>query len=222
MSHIKKITVLKAFVFCLVFIFLDTICFSYWLHNGSTGGYNENTQPPGIQSQISMEILVIEGVGYFLQTHAKVQTLLNMLELQDIKAIDYIELNKLVESSLIAIINARITFEELIKIAEETPYNLEVIEQLNKFDYNAFLNEYRLNPSIFGILRDYLVKGDITGTYKYSYGNIRRIEQLLFTIQSSISGNRMPGLVFFWRLNELFAEETLFGSYSARIFYAIK
>ncbi len=222
MNHIKKNPVLKAFVFCLVFIFIETLCFSYWLVNGSGTGYNNSTQPPGIQSQVSIEILVIEGAGYFLRSHAKVQTILNMLELQDIKAIDYIELKMLVKSSLIAITNARVTFEELIKIAEVTPYNLEVIEQLNCFDYEAFLNEYKLNPFIFGIVKDYLVKGDITGSYKYFYGNLKNIELLLMTIQSSLSENRMPGFETFWSLNELCAEESLFGSYIARIFKAIK
>jgi len=222
MSHIKNNPVLKAFVFCLVLIIIGPFCFSYFHHNGSTGGYNNDTQPPGIQSQVSMEILVIEGAGYFLQTHAKIQTILNMLELQDIKAIDYIKLNRLVKSSLNAIMNARITFEELIKIAEATPYNLEVIGQLNRFDYESFLREYNLNPFIFGIVRDYLVKGDITGTFRHAYSNFNDIEQLILNIQSSIAENRMPELKDCWRLNELCAEETLFGSYIARIFKAIK
>jgi hypothetical protein len=222
MSHIKKNSVLKAVVFCLVFIFIETLSFSYYHHNGSTGGYDDETQPPGIQCNISMEILVIDGAGFFFQSHEKIQTILNMLELQDIKAIDYIELNCLVESSLIAIINARINFEELIKVAEATPYKLEVIKQLNRFDYDTFLNEYRLNPYIFGVVRDYLIKGDITGTYKHSYANLRGIEQLLLKIQSSISENSMPDLEILWRVNELCAEETLLGSYIARVFKTIK
>jgi hypothetical protein len=190
--------------------------------NGSTGGYNESTQPPGIQCNISMEILVTEGAGYFFQVHAKVQTLLNMVELQDIKSIDYIKLNKLVNSALINIINARLSFEELIKVAESTPYNLEVIEQLNRFDYDTFMKKYDLNPYIFSIVMDYLVKGDITGTYKHAHGNFKEIEQLLMNIQSSVLENRLPELETFWKLNELSAEETLFGSYIARIFKAIK
>ncbi len=222
MSHLKNNPVLKAFVFCLVFIFIETLCFSYWLLNGSEGGYSNGTQPPGIQNQISMEISVVEGAGYFLQCHAKVQILLNMLELQDIKAIDYIELNQLVKSSLISIKNARITFEELIKIAESTPYNIEVIEQLNRFDYEAFLNEYRLNPFIFGIVRNYLVKGDITGTFKYLYERLKEVEQLLLIIRVSTAENNLPGLTICWSLNERCAETALFGSYIARVFKAIK
>ncbi|UCH92401.1 MAG: hypothetical protein JSV88_19180 [Candidatus Aminicenantes bacterium] len=222
MSYRKKISILKAFVFCFGLIIIGSFCFSYIYYNGSTGGYDQNTQPPGIQGNISMEILVTEGAGYFFQVHANVQTLLNMVELQDIKAIDYIELNELVKSSLNNIINTRMTFEELIKIAEETPYNLEVIEQLNHFDYELLLKEYGLNPFIFGTVQEYLEKGDITGTYKYAYGNFKEIEQLLLNIQVSIAENRLPGLTICWRLNELSAETSLFGSYIARIFKAIK
>jgi hypothetical protein len=222
MSHIKKISVLKVFVFCFVLIITGSFCFPYIYYNGSTGGYDQNSQPPGIQGNISMEILVIEGAGYFYQGHAKVQTLLNIVELQDIKSIDYIELKKLVKCALIKIISARLSFEELIKSAESTPYNLDVIEKLNKFDYETFMKENGLNPFIFGMVRDYLVAGDITGTYKYAYGNFTEIEQLLLKIQSSVVENRLPELEIFWRVNELCAGETLFGSYIARVFKEMK
>jgi hypothetical protein len=190
--------------------------------NGATGGYNEDTQSPGIQSKIPMEILLIEGAGYFLQTQSNVQTLLHIVELQDIKFIDYIELNKLVNSTLINIINARLAYEELIKVADITPYNLYVLEKLNKFDYETFMKEKGLNPYIFGTVRDYLVEGDITGTFKHAYINFKEIEQLLLNIQSSVLENRVPDLEILWRVNELCAEETLFGSYIARVFKTIK
>lgn len=222
MSYRNKKSVIKLFIFCLGLIIIESFCFSYYYCNGSSGGYNEETQTIGIQSNISMEIMVTEGAGYFFQVHAMVQTLLNMVELQDIKAIDYIELDQMVKSSLINIINARITFEKLIKVAEATSYNIEVIEQLNRFDYDTFMNEYGLNPFIFAIVRDYLINGDITSTYKHAYGNFRKIEQLLLNIQSATLANKLPESEIFWRLNELCAEETLIGSYIARIFKAIK
>jgi hypothetical protein len=169
-----------------------------------------------------MEILVIQGASYFLNTQVKVQTLLNQVEFRDLKGIDFESLNRLIKEALNNIAYTKLTFEELIKVAEMTPYNLYVIEKLNKFDYETFMKEHGLNPFIFGMVRDYLVAGDITGTYKYAYGNFIEIEQLLLNIQVEIAENRLPELEIFWRLNELCAGETLFGSYIARIFKAIK
>jgi hypothetical protein len=222
MRDIKKFPAVKIFIFCFSLIIINNYCFPWILGNGATGGYNEDTQLPGIQSKIPMEILLIEGAGYFLKTQSNVQTLLHMVELQDIKFIDYFELNQLVNGALINIIKARLAFEELIKVAEATPYKLDVIDQLNRFDYDAFLNKHCLNPFIFGIVRDYLNKGDITGTFKYLHERLNEIEQLLLIIRQSTTENCLPELPICWRLNERCAETALFGSYIARIFKVIK
>ena len=222
MSHIKKNSAFKTFIFCFSLIIINNYCLSWILGNGATGGYNEDAQPPGIQSNIPMEMLLIEGAGYFLKTQSNVKTLLKMVEWQDKKFINYIEFNQLVNGALINIINARLSFEELTKVAEVTPYNLEVIGQLNRFDYETFLKEHGLNPFIFYTVRDYLVKGDITGTFKYLYERLKEVEQLLLIIRKSTSENRLPELEVCWRLNEKCAETSLFGSYIARIFKSIK
>ncbi len=222
MSSIKKMSAVKLVIFCFSLIMINNYCFPWVWCNGATGGYNENTQPPGIQSNLPMDILLIEGAGYFMQTQGTVQVLLNKVEWQDLKAIDYIELNKLAMSALNSIINARSSFEELIKAAEVTTYNLEVIGQLNRFDYDIFLKENNLNPFIFGAVRSYLEKGDITGTFRYLSERLKGIEQLLLIIRQSTIENSLPELTICWRLNERCAETALFGSYIARIFKAIK
>jgi hypothetical protein len=222
MSNLKKISAVKVVIFCFSLIIINNYCFPWVYFNGATGSYNESTQPPGIQSNMPMEILLIEGAGYFLQTQSKVQTILKMVEWQDIKFIDYIEFNQMVKIALINITNARLSFEELIKVAEVTPYNLEVIGQLNRFNYETFLKEHSLNPFIFYTVRDYLVKGDIIGTFKYSYERLKEVEQLLLIIQESTSENRLPELEVCWSLNEKCLETSLFGSYIARIFKSIK
>jgi hypothetical protein len=222
MSHIKKNSALKVFIFCFSLIIINNYCLSWIFCNGAGGGYDENTQQPGIQSNLPMEILLIEGAGYFMQTQEKVQILLNKIEWQDIKTIDYIELNQLVKSALNNLINARLAFEELIKAAAVIPYNLEVIGQLNRFDYDNFLKDNNLNPFIFGMVRDYLEKGDITGTFKYLSERLKEIEHLLLIIQEFTAENNLPGLSICWSLNERCAETSLFGSYIARIFNSIK
>ena len=154
MSHRKKIPAVKAFAFCLCLIMTGNFCFSYITFNGSTGGYNQYPPPPGIQGHISMEILVTEGASYFLKTHANVQTLLNQVELRDLKGIDFDALNRLIKQALYNIGYTRLTFTALIEVAETTPYNLDVIEKLNTFDYESFMKERGLNAFIFLFCRD--------------------------------------------------------------------
>ena len=192
MSQTKKIPAFKAFAFSLGLIMIGTFCFPYIHYNGSTGGYDQDPPPPGIQGNISMEILVTQGASYYFKAQINIQTLLNHLELRDLKWIDFETLKRLIIQAFYNITYARLTFTALIEKAETTPYNLDVIERLNTFDYDTFMKEKGLNPFIFGIVRDYLSAGDITGTYKRACGNFKEIEQLLLHIQSSTLENRLP------------------------------
>jgi hypothetical protein len=136
--------------------------------------------------------------------------------------INYIGLNQVIKNASTHMILCRSAFEELIRVAEATPYNLEVMYKLMDFDYDSFMKEYNLNPYVFNIVKEYLIKGDITGTYKYTNEKLKEIAFLIQKIQAEINAYRLPEISICWRLNEICAETTLFGSYIARIFKTIK
>jgi ribosomal protein L17 len=94
-----------------------------------------------------------------------------------------------------------------------------MIDRLKHFAYDTLMTIYSLNPVIFKELASYLSRGDITGTFKRSYAATCSIEKLLTLIKQGLSVNRLP---VFWKLNEICAETTLFGSFAARVFHEIK
>lgn len=205
-----------------IFILFNFNAFSYVVLNGSETGYTGGTSGGSGISNISIEWLIVEGSGYFLKAKADIQHFLNRIEWQDITYINYIWLNKVINNALNNMILARSAFEELIRVAENTPYNLEVIERLKEFDYDSFMKEYTLNPYVFNIIKEFLIKGDITETYKYTNAKLKEIEFLIQKIQAEINASRLPEISMCWRLNELCAETSLFGSYIARIFKILK
>jgi hypothetical protein len=205
-----------------IFILFNMNVFSYVDLNGSGSGYNSGIPNGNGISNISIEMRIIEGVGYFFQAQADIQNFLNIIEWQDTRVINYTGLNQVIKRAETNLIMARLNFEELISVAEGTPYNLDVIDKLKFFDYETFSNEYKLNPFIFGIVKEYLMNGDITGTFKYTNFKFKEIELLIQKIQGEINAYRLPEISICWRLNELCAETTLFGSYIARIFKSIK
>jgi len=146
------------------------------------------------------------------------QNLLNRVELQDVKGIDYLEMQRLVDSALENISKARITYEKLVSKAEATPYNPVVIEKLKAFDYDSFMLENRLNETIFKKAAGYLSNGDITGAFRHVLAAVRHMEFLLTAVKTEMDCNRLEK---YWQLNELCAENTLFGSFVARVFYQI-
>jgi hypothetical protein len=205
-----------------IFILFNINAFSYVFLNGSETGYNGGPSNGIGISNIPIKMLIEEGEGYYLKAQADVQNFMNIIEWQDTRIINYIDLNQVIKNALTHMILARSNFEELIKVAESTSYNLEVIERLKDFDYDSFMKEYNLNPYIFNIVKEYLMKGDITGTFKYTDEKFKEIEQVILKIQEEVSADRLPGVSMCWKLNELCAETTLFGSYIARIFKNLK
>ena len=205
-----------------IFIIFNINAFSYVLGNGSDTGYNGGPSNGIGISNIPIKMLIEDGEGYFLKAQVNIQSFLNSIEWQDTRVINYINLNQVIKNALNHMIMARSNFEELIKAAESTPYNLEVIGRLKDFDYDSFMKEYNLNPYVFNIVKEYLMEGDITGTFKYTDEKFKEIEQVILEIQEEISADRLPGVSMCWKINELCAETTLFGSYIARIFKTIK
>jgi hypothetical protein len=220
----KRILNSNVMIFTLIIIILSLcVClYSRISFNGSGSGYDDPGDGESASENPTIENLVIEGAGYYLQGNSYIQSVLNQVELQDVKGIDYTGLHRLIANALEYITNARLVYEKLVETAEITPYNQVVIAQLKAVDYNSFMLENRLNEVIFKKVEGYLSNGNITGVFKRSLSVIKSIQWLLCIVTNYVEFNQMPGPEISWKLNELCAEFSLFGSYTARIFQSIQ
>ena len=82
-----------------IFILFNINAFSYVVTNGSGTGYTGVTSDDSGISNISIEMLIIEGSGYFLKAQADIQNFLNRIEWQDTLYINYIWLNYLITNA---------------------------------------------------------------------------------------------------------------------------
>jgi hypothetical protein len=189
--------------------------------NGSGGGYGDPNgyYAPGQGSTI--EDYITQGAGYFLQGKSYIQSFLNQMELQDVKGMDFAGLHRLTANALDQISVACIVYENLVVAAKIAPYNPVVITRLKEFDYASFIIDHRLNRAIFDKVSGYLSSGNITGVFIYNLYVLKSIRWLLFIVNSYAEFDLMPPLGFCRKLNELCAELSLFGSYTARIFHSI-
>jgi hypothetical protein len=222
MKVIKKKLKLKVLIGTFIIMMFSMNISTRILLNGSGEGYTSGDDENGIINTLSIETYVIQGAGYFLEANSCIQSILNRVELQDLNVIDYNELDQLVNRALENITLAGKEYKNLIQLAEVTPYSQEFIIQLKAFDYRSFMTEMGLNGVVFGKVREYLEKGDITGTFKHTFKNLILIRALLISIKSYIYYGQLPELSILWKLNETCAELSLFGSYAARIFNKIR
>jgi hypothetical protein len=188
--------------------------------NGSGDGYQPPKAPVSVGDN-SIETYIEMGGGYFLKSHSDIQLFLNKVEMSNINGSDYNEWQGILKSALGNMRNAKETYDLLIKTAEATPYNQEVITRLEKFDYASFAQANDLNGIIFKEVEQRLGAGDITGFYKSAYTGMCAIEKLLISVQDEVSINKMPGLRVLWKLNGLYAETMMAGQYVAMVFNEI-
>jgi hypothetical protein len=216
-KHLSKIVL----SFALLLAIFNGMVFSYIAQNGSGQGYDEGSGESKLASNNSIEYYVVLGAGYFLKAQVHIQDFLNRVEWQDLTGPDFNELDQLAGSGLDNLRLARENYARLIQIAEKTPYNPEVIDRLKHFSYDIYMKTFNLNPAVFAAVRGYLEKGDITGCFKHFYYRLTMMEMMLMVIQSEISVQRIPTLQLLWKINEVGAETSLFGSFTARVFRAI-
>jgi hypothetical protein len=200
--------------------------YSYIDHNGAGGGYGGGGESSGGSSICSqnneIEYFIMLGAGHYLDAKTDIQQLLKAVEWQDIRGVNYFEMQYVVESSLFHMKNAKYIYEILISTAEVTPYNEAVLVLLKDFDYDDYMLENGLNKGMFDIVRHHLQAGDITGIFKRTYTDYSNIILLLEAVKKNLYNDKMPGLSIFWQLNETLDNTSTIGSYVARVFKEMK
>jgi hypothetical protein len=222
----QKKMIVKSLLVTIVTAFLCMNVYAYIYGNGAGGGYGGSGESSGASSICSqendIEYFIMLGAGHYLDAKTDIQQLLKSVEWQDIRGINYTDMQFLVDSALYHMKNAGYIYEILIRTAESTPYNEAVQALLKGFDYDNYMMEKGLNKGVFDIVRQHLQAGDITGIFKRTHTNYTKIIQLLESVKKELYNNKMPGLSIFWLLNETVDNTSTIGSYTARVFTAIQ
>lgn len=224
MKHKHQIFMVLMVIFTAFLFVLNVYPFIF--ANGAGGGYEGSSEggSPGIQAVAdqSVEYYIMTAGTYYLESSTQVQTLLKLVEQQDIQGINYTEMQSVVNRALNDMQMAKDTYEQLIRKAEATPYNEAFSAKLKNFDYESFAVKNSLNPNLFDLVRLYLQNGDITGMFKRTYADVTNMIDILYKIRESVSQNLMPDIGLFRQLNEKQALSSVFGSYAARVFSEIQ
>jgi hypothetical protein len=191
---------------------MPTNLFPYICANGSGGSYGDEeiiyNGIPGPSSLI--ESHVIEGAGHFLNAYSDILLFLNRVETSDLEGMDFNEAERILDSAIENMDNTLRVYNQLIEIAERTPYNKKTISKLINFDYNGFMITNGLNIEIFKNLERYLKNGDVNGMYRYIYVNFQKIKEMIEIIKKDIDALIIP-----------YSEILIFGQYASRIFFDV-
>ena len=208
-------------VFILVIPFLG---FSMYVANYSELSFNEGETDTStgskslIASSFTIKDLIIKSATYFFKGKSDIDLLASGLEAAGIEAVNFYELQEIVNNALFNMKTARYYYQALKSKADNTPYNQTAISQLTVFDYDSFSAETGLNVDIFNQVKGYLKMGDVRGTYARLYAYTDNIIAMLETVQKELYYGNIPGIKNVWKLNQECAHMLLFGQYIAQIF----
>jgi hypothetical protein len=219
-KKIKKF-IMKVFLGVLMLILINTFVYSYIVGNWADCGFGGGGGESKSLESFNIRIYIIEGAGYFLNSHSGIQTFLNRVELSELNGIDFNEMREILYKAIEDMEKAKDSYYSLIKEAYRTQYNPVMINFLLKFDYDIFREEKGLNLTIFENVKNYLSRGDIRGVFSTFLSNSENILELLYNIKELMDADKLPDISILWRLNQDYIEAHLFGQYTSEIFHEI-
>lgn len=211
-------TVLKVMTGLLLIIALGINAFPRWLANGSGKGFDDTGE--GFAA-VSLEVYVVEGAGYFLDSYANALLFMKHLESMDKNAVNDTEAVSMLNNALRSMEKANAVFKQLKFLADVTPYKPAVTDALCKFDYEAFQAAYGIDDNIFDRVRDYLGKGDIRAVYGDIVTDTGTIAALLKQVKEQVDAGIFPSTWDVWKLDRAYSDSQRFGQYAARVFDAL-
>ncbi|MCP4148047.1 MAG: hypothetical protein GY757_09895 [bacterium] len=172
-----------------------------------------------VTSNATIESLIVDGGGAFLQSAADFNRLISIYELSENYGADFSELRLSINAAITNLEKAKVIYVELKERATETPYNQDTMTKLRHFDYYAFRQSNMLIPSVFNQVWYYLSWGNIDGILQEFYSRSTDILDELFTLKHDIQNDILPDVANIWRVNQMYAKSKMFGQYVAQVFY---
>jgi hypothetical protein len=216
---------------CVVSTVLMGVAMFVLLHMDVSGAIWYNGSPYGFQGldgvsenpqEKTLRECVIEGAGYFLESYSDYLLFLNKVELAELKGFDWGELRFILERVIEKLEYANDLMGQLKEKAEATPYNQVIIDELLNFDYDAFLEQEKLNESVFKQVKAFLSKGKIREMYGQALLHTRDILFSANVIKERMEEGAFPEISNLHALNETYVQSLLFGKYAAQVFQKIK
>lgn len=215
---IKKKNLLKILgLVCFLLVFQIRGAAAIWC-NWSPIAFQDSSST---QSCSAIHYCAIVGSGYFLKSYSAILDFLNKIEVGELYGYNYNELQEIIDNAINDMENARTIYIDLIQIADNTPYNLDVIKELQLFNYRGLCKDNGLISEIFWNVRKYLKKGDVRGIYHKLLQDTENILTILNDIETALYIFELPEVCALWDLNHESSKCLAFGQYTSMVFYYI-
>jgi hypothetical protein len=215
----------QSIIFLLIgIIMLGSNVFGWYMGNGICIAFtNQCAAGNGLTGSTPVlgQLIPIAAVS-FLESARDFEDFLKEVEKSELYGPKYPVLQAAIEKAISSMDNARCKYQEILSLSKGLAMDADILEKLNKFDYNGLQSRYDLNPQVFKKAETFCQGGDVIGIYNHICENIARILENLNNIKTKLEKESLPELNLIWETGQLYCESELFGQYLSRIFYEIK
>jgi hypothetical protein len=160
---------------------------------------------------------VILGATHFLNSKSNADLLLMEYEKSGRQEFNFTLALEYVEKAIAELESSKEKYVKAAEIGERLGYIETRQTWFKEFSYDTFIVENNFNQEIAGVVKNYLMKGDILGVYRHNINNIDGLLNVLYSIREKLKANIKPEISAFWFLLERYAENALFGNYASRL-----
>lgn len=203
----------KVLLVVLAVLFFCAQGFSLVIVNSSESSFQEDSS--------AVKDLVIEGAGYFLQSHSELLLFANKIELAEIQGADYSELQQIIAAAITNMESAVNRYQLLTQTADSAAYDQGMIDTLLAFDYASFRDARALNSVIFADVEAFLSSGDVRGVYHRLLSDTQGILVILQRLKALVDTGVFPEISDLWQANRAYSQTLLFGQFTAEIFCSL-
>jgi hypothetical protein len=226
MINKHRLTGLKGITTLFLFLTLSVSSYPLLMNNESNEGFCEPCEGSGasataVTGSSAIRSYIVQGAGYFLDSYSSALEFMHKFELGEINGINYEELSVILDKAIEGMTNANATYTALKQLADNTPYNMAVIDALKDFNYDGFRRSNGLREDAFNRVKKFLEKGDIRGIYGENVTDTANILNLLTRIKARVDAGQFPILSDVWQLNPLYSDTQLFGQYVSQVFFKV-
>lgn len=219
MNNQKSMNVFKVLYICVCIVILSQPSWSLTILNGTGGGYGSGGgEALRSMGDSSIEGLVIQSAGYFLQSYSNILFYMHRVEISAPEAMDYEELKMFLDKALGNMVAAHSSYLALKQLADVTPYNPVIIEALKVFDYKSFKTANNCRTDMYNKVMEYLKAGDIRGVYGMSVADTQVMIEYIEQLKGQVDAGKFPSIKTTWQLNQAITDMFLKGQYVAMIF----
>ncbi len=192
--------------------------FAAIMGNESEIAYKESDSGKKGPGGSSLREMIIVSAGLRLKSQAEWMGFLNCVEMAELNGADFPQMREKLDRAVACLKKSALVYGKIITVAENTPYNPEVMAKLAGFDHKSYRRGKGKRRVSTAKVAELLNKGEVTAVYRYLKTGMDSILEQLDEVKPNVDAGIFPDIPALRRINRDYGNSLMAGQYLAEVF----